>query len=187
MKLYYVATLACTVLITGCVISNSPSELRNDVTPIEYNSVKSAKVLALCALDEWEKRIYKWMKVQMRETSNGYSVWGEQSVGSPLVSPFSMKDNAMFVVDIDNTKTGSIAHYYIAFSDDEKYWVSTLEKCLNDTTVKSIVAPEISTQETSSANSSVSQKLRELQELKKDGLITEDEFQNKKKQLLDKL
>lgn len=37
------------------------------------------------------------------------------------------------------------------------------------------------------SNDSVSQKLRELQSLKKDGVITEDEFQKKKEQLLQKL
>jgi len=36
------------------------------------------------------------------------------------------------------------------------------------------------------ANESVSQKLRELQRLRTDGVITEDEFQKKKQQLLDK-
>lgn len=35
-------------------------------------------------------------------------------------------------------------------------------------------------------NESISQKLRELQRLKKDGIITEDEFQKKKQQLLEK-
>lgn len=175
------------VLITGCVISNSPRELRNDVTPIEYSSVKSAKILALCASDEWEKKLIRGMRVQMRETSNGYSVWSEQSFGSPLIGYVSMKDNAMFIADIDNTKTGSIARYYIAFTDDEKYWVSALEECLTNSTVKSITTPENPILESSPANSSASQKLRELQGLRKDGLITEDEFQNKKKQLLDKL
>jgi hypothetical protein len=57
MRLSYVATMACIELITGCVITTSPSELRNDVTPIEYSSVKSAKVLALCVSDEWEKKL----------------------------------------------------------------------------------------------------------------------------------
>lgn len=37
------------------------------------------------------------------------------------------------------------------------------------------------------ANESVSQKLRDLQALRKDGVITEDEFQKKKQQLLEKL
>lgn len=36
-------------------------------------------------------------------------------------------------------------------------------------------------------NESVSQKLRELQSLRKDGVITEDDFQKKKQQLLEKL
>ena len=36
-------------------------------------------------------------------------------------------------------------------------------------------------------NESVSQKLRELQNLRKDGVITEDDFQKKKQQLLEKL
>jgi hypothetical protein len=62
------------------------------------------------------------MKVQMRETSNGYSVWVEVSIGSPLIGYASIKDNAIFIADIDNTKTGSITRYYIAITDDKKYW-----------------------------------------------------------------
>ncbi|NCD35495.1 MAG: DUF2846 domain-containing protein [Spartobacteria bacterium] len=38
-----------------------------------------------------------------------------------------------------------------------------------------------------SSNSTTSQKLRELQSLRRDGLITEDEYQKKKAQLLEKL
>jgi hypothetical protein len=40
---------------------------------------------------------------------------------------------------------------------------------------------------TTSSNSSATDKLRELQGLKKEGLISEKEFQSKKKQLLDNL
>lgn len=57
VKLFYVVAMACMVLITGCAMSTRPNELRNDVTPIEYSSVKSAKTLALCVSDEWEKKL----------------------------------------------------------------------------------------------------------------------------------
>jgi hypothetical protein len=186
MKLFYVAAIACTALITGCVISETRNDLRKDITPVEYNSVKSSKVLALCVSDEWDKIDNVLMRVQMRQTTNGYSVWVEQSVGSPMVGFGSMKDSATFLADIDDTQSGSITHYYAPFTY-KKDWVSALEKCLNDASVKSIATPENPILKSSPANSSASQKLRELQGLRKDGLITEDEFQNKKKQLLDKL
>lgn len=125
------------------------------------------------------------MKVQLRETTNGYSVWVEQSVGSPLVGLVSMKDSATFIADIDDTRGGSITHYYTV-STSKTEWKSALNKCLGDVSAKTITTPEHSILETPT-NSPTSEKLRELQELRKDGLITEEEFQNKKKQLLEKL
>ena len=186
VKLFYVVATTCSALITGCVASTSPSELRNDVTPIEYNSAKNARVIALCISDEWERINNPLMKVQLREKTNGYSVWVEQTLqGSPLIGYASMKDSATFIADIDNTKAGSNIRYYSIFTY-KKDWVSALDKCLDDTSVKAISTPENLPQEPH-ANGSASQKLRELQSLKKDGLITEEEFQNKKRQLLDKL
>lgn len=167
------------VFIPGCVLSQRPSELRADVIATEYSSSKNAKDLALCASDEWEKKIITGMKIQMKETSKGYSVWIEQSIGSPLISLLSLKENAMLLADIENTPTGSIARYRISFSDNEKYWAANLEKCLN--------APSVRSSEQFNSNGSISQKLQELNELKNSGLITEDEFQNKKKSLLEKL
>ena len=38
-----------------------------------------------------------------------------------------------------------------------------------------------------SPNNSISRKLRELQDLRKDGVITEEEFQKKRQELLEKL
>ncbi len=175
------------VFITGCTFSQRPNELRNDVTPAEYSSSKNAKVLALCVQDEWERIDNSLMKVEMREKSNGYSVWVNQSVGSSL-SYVSMKDNATFIADIDNSKTGSVVHYYTIFTYKED-WISALKKCLvGGSSDAVIVTPEnVSTELSVPANNTITQKLHELNELKKSGLITEIEFQNKKKSLLEKL
>lgn len=181
-----VATIACLAQLGGCVMSTKPSELRS-TKPVEYSSSRNAKAVALCAYDEWEKKIISTMKVQMREKSNGFSVWVEVSVGSPLTSSFSLKDNAIFVADIDNTKTGSITHFYDGIDDDEKYWASELEKCLNNASRIGQNATLENQNIESENTSSTSQKLREIHDLKKDGLINEDEFQNKKKQILDNL
>lgn len=59
------------------------------------------------------------------------------------------------------------------------------------TTASPVLAPTVATEQTTSktddaATSITSKKLRELQALKKDGLITEDDYQIKKKQLLEK-
>jgi hypothetical protein len=175
-------------IINGCVLSQRPNELRNDVTPTEYSSSKNAKVLALCIQDEWEKIDNSLMKVEMREKSNGYSVWVNQSIGSSM-SYVSMKDSATFIADIDNTKTGSAVHYYTVFTYKED-WISALKRCLvGGSITNNVVTPENLSIESSVpvTNKTISQKMNELNELKKSGLITEDEFQNKKKSLLEKL
>lgn len=179
MNFISVAALACTVLITGCAITHKPSDIRKGVAS-EYSSAKSAKTVALCVADEWEKIDNYLMKVRLRPTTNGYSVWVEQSIGT------MMKDDTTFLADIDDVQSGSIVRYYtVATSKTE--WKLALDKCLGDIPAKAIT-PQSSTSEVQTTMSnSTSQKLRELQGLRKDGVITEDEFQKKKKQLLEKL
>jgi hypothetical protein len=154
-----------------------------------FSSSKNAKVLALCIQDEWEKIDNSLMKVEMREKSNGYSVWVNQSIGSSM-SYVSMKDSATFIADIDNAKTGSIVHYYTVFTYKED-WILALKRCLvggSGNSLNNFVIPDnLSTESLAPTNNTTTQKLHELNELKKSGLITEDEFQNKKKSLLEKL
>lgn len=184
MKL--ISSAICIVLITGCVQTIKRNELQDNMKPVVYNSTKDAKKLALCIADNWDKleAPFTTFKVQLRPTINGYSVWAEQTIGSNL-NTFSIKDSVAYLADIDDTKDGSITRYYATGTYKEE-WVSALDKCLGDTSTKPFIAPVTVTPENQSS-SSTSQKLRELQGLKKEGLITEDEFQNKKKQLLEKL
>ena len=63
---YYLVLAGCYLsLLSGCTYSVKPSELRNDVKPIEYSSTKTAKVLALCIQDEWEAINNNLMKIQI--------------------------------------------------------------------------------------------------------------------------
>lgn len=167
------------MLITGCAITHKPSDIRKGKATVEYSSTKNSKSLALCIADEWEKIDNYLVKVQLRPTTNGYSVWVEQSVGTML------KDDTAFLADIDDTQTGSVTRYY-SVSTWNAAWQSAVTICLGDAPTKAIATPERTTSETPT-NSSTSQKMRELQGLRKDGVITEDEFQKKKKQLLEKL
>ena len=184
---YYLVLAGCYLsLLSGCTYSVKPSELRNDVKPIEYSSTKTAKVLALCIQDEWEAINNNLMKIQIKEKTNGYSVWVEQSIGSgsPLVGYLSMKDSATFIADIDNSKNGSTVQYYSVFTYKEE-WISAVKDCLtrayinNGNTIENNISNE--------QQSNTTQKLKELNELRKSGLITDDDFQNKKKALLDKM
>lgn len=179
MKVFSVAVLACTLLITGCAVTHKPSDRRKAMTPVEFSSAKSAKAVALCVADEWEKIDNYFAKVQLRPTTNGYSVWIEASIGT------MMKDDTATLADIDDVQNGSITRFYTVAGSD--IWKLALDKCLGDIPAKAIT-PQSSTSEVQTTTSnSTSQKLRELQGLRKDGVITEDEFQKKKKQLLEKL
>ena len=186
MKFLYVAVMGCMVLITGCVQTIKRNELQDNMKPVVYNSTNNAKNLSLCIADNWDKldAPFTTFKVQLRPAINGYSVWAEQSIGSSF-NTFSIKDSVAYLADIDDTKDGSITRYYATGTYKEE-WASALVKCLGDASAKTFTAPVNVTPDNQSSNST-SQKLRELQVLKKDGLITDDEFQNKKKQLLEKL
>lgn len=63
-----------------------------------------------------------------------------------------------------------------------------IEPAQTNTTSQQVPAPANTVSKTlAPMNEPVPQKLRELQSLRKDGIITEDEFQQKKQQLLEKL
>lgn len=181
MRLSYVVVLACSVFVMGCV-TTSPKDMRSSPPVAEVSSDNNAKTVATCIADGWENIDNNLMKVQMRPTSSGYSVWVEQSVGMGLTA---VKDSATFLADIDDTSNGSVTRYYsVATSKTE--WKVALRKCLSSAPVKPVAMPERTKLDTPT-NGSTSQKMRELQGLRKEGLITEEEFQKKKQQLLEKL
>lgn len=181
MRLTYVIVLACSMSVMGC-ITTSPKDMRSSPPVAEFSSENNAKIVATCIADGWENIDNYLMKVQMRPTTNGYSVWVEQSVGMGLTA---VKDSATFLADIDDTSNGSVTRYYsVATSKTE--WKDALRKCLSNAPAKPVAMPERTILDTPS-NGSTSQKLRELQTLKNDGLINDQEFQKKKQQLPEKL
>lgn len=184
MKLFYSAI--CVIILTGCVQTIKRNELQANMKPVLYNSSNNAKNLSLCIAGSWDKleAPFTTFRVQLQPAINGYSVWAEQSIGSSL-NTFSIKDSVAYLADIDDTKDGSTTRYYATGTYKEE-WTSALVRCLNELPTKTFTAPVNVPTDNQSSNTT-SQKLRQLQELKKDGLITEDEFQNKKKQLLEKL
>ena len=95
------------------------------------------------------------------ESGKNYFVWQEVKMGMNIARCFLQQ------VDDTTGRAGVMESSMIATSVSENH-ISPLD------------APV-------SKNDSVSQKLRELHNLRKDGIITEDEFQKKKQQLLEKL
>ncbi len=95
------------------------------------------------------------------ESGNNYFVWQEVKMGMNIARCLLQQ------VDDTTGRAGVMESSMIATSVSENH-ISPLD------------APV-------SKNDSVSQKLRELHNLRKDGIITEDEFQKKKQQLLEKL
>lgn len=175
------------VLITGCVMTRSPNEVRKDMPAVEYSSVNSSKTVALCLTDTWEKINSPINKVQLRPTSNGYSAWVEETIGGGP-SLVSVNGRTVILADIEDTQSGSITRYYTSFKPGHAVWQPPVDKCLGGNIAKVVAIPESTTSGVStSSGNATSQKLRELQALRKDGVITEDEFQSKKKQLLEKL
>lgn len=105
------------------------------------------------------------------EAGKNYFVWQEVKMG------MWMARNILQQVDESTGRDGVIKSKLIVMSisgDD-------LTPLDTDTTLKS---PSISQ---APSNNSITQKLRELQILRDDGVITEDDFQKKKQQFLDEL
>jgi hypothetical protein len=158
VNFFNVVAAVCLVQITGCAIqSTKPSELRNEITPIEYRSVKSSRIVARCVELEWNKFGYSGLKVLLSPTTNGYSVWGEFN-WSKNTNPFIVKDHTVFLADIYDNKRGSIAHFYthnehgFTKSICETVW----EKCINDIPTNTITILEPSMPKTSTSSSAIS-------------------------------
>lgn len=175
MNLYRVVAVACVVLIAGC---STPGDIRKKSPALDLNSVKNAKAVAGCISDGLEAFIARG--INTRPTSNGYTVWIDEDA-------FSGKDTAL-VVDITDTQSGSNTRFYSNMAWHEEKATKVIRDCQGNLPVEAAASPASTESETPTPmNASVSQKLRELQALRKDGLITEEEYQKKKQQLLEKL
>lgn len=176
-KLPIVVILACTALATGCA-THHQGDMRNREPVAIYSSTNNAKNVALCVADGWEKNGNMSAEIKMRPSANGYSVWVDIDVN------VLMKNLTVQLVDAEDTQTGSATRFYSGTSDINE-WRKVVDRCAGNPTNKTNAAPEQVLSD-STGVSLTSQKLRELQALRKDGLITEEEYQRKKQQLLEK-
>ncbi len=104
------------------------------------------------------------------EAGKNYFVWQEVKMGIGLWSAGSLLQQ----VDENTGRAGVMESKLITSS--------VLDKDLTPLGV----TPDLPPPSPVPSSDTVSQKLRNLQELRKDGVITEDEFQKKKQQLLEK-
>jgi microcystin-dependent protein len=102
------------------------------------------------------------------EAGKNYFVWQEVKMG------MWMARSLLQQVDENTGRAGVTESKLIASS-------------ISDNDVLPIDAPLATASSQAPSSDSASQKLRELQDLRKDGVITEEEFQKKKQQLLEKL
>jgi PBP1b-binding outer membrane lipoprotein LpoB len=185
-----ITVLFLATLLVGCVSTRNPNETRKETPSVDYRSPNGSKVVALCMTDTWESldtSLRKFMRAQIRPRENGHSAWLELNMGGDL-SWVSVKDMTEVLADIDDTPTGSIVHLFTA-SPTHKLSTSVVEKCLSNAAIiptRLIPTPAPALQANRS-ESSVAQKLRELSEMKKEGLVTEAEFEVKRKGLLDRM
>ncbi len=103
------------------------------------------------------------------EAGKNYFVWQEMKMG------FWMARSLLQQVDENTGRAGVMESKLIASSVSD-----------NDLTPLDMPTSPVSPSQAPSSNA-VSQKLRELQDLRKDGIINEEEYQKKKQELLEKL
>lgn len=174
--------MASVFLLSGCA---TIQDLRNNQPDLDLTSVKKAKDVGVCIADRLEKMSTEMDTMSARQTSNGYSVVVTQNMPGGIYG--SAKDT-IIVVDITDTPSGSHTLFFNNFLAGGQKIFQAMRDCQSGSPVN---APTASTSTNSDkpilTDSSIPQKIRELENLRKDGLITDIEFQNKKKQLLDKL
>lgn len=127
--------------------------------------------------------------------ANG-SAWGNILLGGPIGYAMDRTSGAGFdypsIITVTLRKAGEAAGVAPPIESQKNQASQQNDSQTSKTITTAQVEPSVASANTTSAtptsvNTSVSQKLRELQSLRKNGLITEDEFQSKKQQLLDKL
>lgn len=162
------------IFITGCA---SLSDLRNNRPDLDLTSVRPARDIGVCIADKLESVNSTLDTMNARQTTNGYSV----SITQNMPGMLSSQKDTIFVVDIIDTPNGSHTLFFNHFIAGGQMYYDIIRSCQEGLPVKID-----STLANTGSESSVTQKIRELESLRKDGVITENDFQSKKKQLLDK-
>jgi hypothetical protein len=166
--------LLSAIFITGCA---SLSDLRNNKPDLDLTSLKPAKEIGVCIADKLETVNSTLDTMSARQTSNGYSI----SITQNMPGMISSQKDTIFVVDVIDTPYGSHTLFFNHFIAGGQMYYDIIKSCQEGQPVKIN-----STIANTGSEVSVTQKIRELEGLRKDGLITENDFQSKKKQLLDK-
>jgi len=159
---------------------------------------KRAKRYYKGAFDNSENRVFKFSyNIHDKDPDRGEIINAfnkEADIASFEKSPMSVKVSALMDDYLNNENQSkpliSIAKLQHEMLKDKIKLIADSQSKQVDR--KTLAANTVSTNtasanNTTSSNSSATDKLRELQGLKKEGLISEKEFQSKKKQLLDNL
>lgn len=109
---------------------------------------------------------------EMQNSKATGDAWGVFLLGIPFsqLSGDHAGDVAKWKGEVEAVETAQIKKYCKGNSDSTPLATTTATAALQ-----------------ASSNETVAQKLREIQNLRKEGILTEDEFQQKKQQLLEKL
>lgn len=198
-------TAAIIMLLTGCAVSVPMASIEQDAKAKEFSPTQNKASLYIYrnesigmaipmtvsvngkTLGQTAAQTYFWLNVTpgkynvqshtenlsnlslSLEAGRNYFVWQEVKIG--MLTPKSLLQR----VDDNAGHAGVTESKLIASLVPDKDFASL------DTP---IAAPSVSQPPSSD---SVSKKLRDIQNLRKDGIITEDDFQKKKQQLLEKL
>ena len=166
---------ALAFLLAGCA---TIGDLRNNPPDLDLKSTKNANDVGVCIADKIESMSSSLDTMNTRKTSNGYSVSVTQNMPGGV---FGSGKDTILVVDVTDTQSGSHTLFFNHFLAGGQKYYDIIHSCQESLPVKNEIAPV-----NTGSESSVPQKIRELESLRKDGVITENEFQSKKKQLLEK-
>jgi len=170
-----------TIVLTSCATS---SDLRSKPPTLELVSSKSSKAVAGCigdGLDTLGLSLGNYNVLSSRPTANGYSMSLHSKIGG-------WGSETSLVIDISETQDGSKTFFFSNLLQRwEKRIIPVVKNCQGSTFSKTTILDAPKSESSSTINSSIPQKLRALQVLRKEGVITEEDFQKKKKQLLEKL
>lgn len=174
MNLYRIACAIGLMLIAGC---STPGDIRKKMPTLDLNSAKNAKAVAGCIADGWEEANTA-SGLNTRPTANGYTVWKTEH-------GFGQEDTP-FVIDITDAPNGSNTLFYSKMFRQEDKAIKVIRNCQGEPATATTLPAGAKSEIPTPVNESISEKLRELQTLRKEGIITEEDYQKKKQQLLDK-
>ena len=103
----------------------TPNDLRSKASAFNGQSSRTAKVVSGCIADKWEAAGYQ-PSIQVRPSSIGYSLTAASDLG------IYGKDTS-FVIDIDDTSSGSNARFYSNMARDSStaLLVGIIRNCQN--------------------------------------------------------